>query len=39
MQAGSMGHWGDIRDLTLTIQGCAVSTESSSWGAVKALYR
>jgi hypothetical protein len=33
------GHWGDIRDLTMTIQGCAVSTESSSWGAVKALYR
>jgi hypothetical protein len=33
------GHWGDIRDLTLTIQGCTVSTEPSSWGAVKALYR
>jgi hypothetical protein len=33
------GHWGDIRDLTLTIQGCAVSTEPSSWGAVKAMYR
>jgi hypothetical protein len=33
------GHWGDIRDLTLTIQGCTVSTETSSWGAVKAMYR
>jgi len=33
------GHWGDIRDLTLTIQGCTVSTEQSSWGAVKAMYR
>ena len=33
------GHWGDIRDLTMTIQGCTVSTEASSWGAVKAMYR
>ena len=33
------GHWGDIRDLTLTVQGCEVSTERASWGAVKALYR
>lgn len=33
------GHWGDFRDLTVTVQGCAVSTQSSSWGAVKSLYR
>jgi hypothetical protein len=33
------GHWGEIRDLTLTVQGCEVSTERATWGAVKALYR
>jgi len=33
------GHWGDIRDLTLTVLGCEVSTERATWGAVKALYR
>lgn len=33
------GHWGDIRDLTLTVQGCEVSTERATWGAVKALYK
>ncbi len=39
MGALKAGHWGDIRDLTLTIEGCTVSTEQSSWGAVKAIYR
>ena len=33
------GHWGDIRDLTVTVQGCEVSSEPATWGAVKALYR
>ena len=33
------GHWGDLRDLTLTIQGCVVGTEATTWGAVKAIYR
>jgi hypothetical protein len=33
------GHWGDFRDLTISVQGCAVSTEESTWGGVKAIYR
>jgi hypothetical protein len=33
------GHWEDIKDLTVTIQGCAVATEQSSWGNVKSMYR
>jgi hypothetical protein len=33
------GHWDDIRDLTLSITGCAVATQPSTWGAVKSLYR
>ncbi len=33
------GHWGDIRDLTLSVSGCAVSTQQKSWGAVKSLYK
>jgi len=33
------GHWEDIKDLTLTVQGCAVATEQSTWGAVKSMYR
>lgn len=33
------GHWGDIRDLTVTVLGCEVSTQPTSWGAVKALYK
>lgn len=33
------GHYGDFRDLTLSVQGCEVSTERATWGAVKALYR
>jgi len=33
------GHWDDIRDLTLSITGCAVATEKSTWGNVKAMYR
>jgi hypothetical protein len=33
------GHWEDIKDLTLTIAGCAVKTEQSSWGNIKAMYR
>ena len=37
--AGVAGHWDDIRDLTLSIQGCAVATQPSTWGNVKAMYR
>jgi hypothetical protein len=36
---GSNGHWDDIKDLTVTVQGCAVATEQSTWGNVKAMYR
>jgi len=37
--ANAPGHWDDIRDLTLSITGCAVATEQSTWGNVKAMYR
>lgn len=33
------GHWDDIRDLTVSITGCAVATEPSTWGSVKSMYR
>ncbi|MCI0451847.1 MAG: hypothetical protein L0Z51_05570 [Candidatus Latescibacteria bacterium] len=33
------GHYGDIRDLTLSITGCAVGTREATWGSVKSLYR
>lgn len=33
------GHWGDLRDLTISINACTVSTEQSTWGAVKSMYR
>jgi hypothetical protein len=33
------GTWQDIRDLTVSVAGCAVATEQSTWGAVKSLYR
>jgi len=33
------GHWEDIKDLTLTVAGCTVATEQSSWGNVKSMYR
>ena len=33
------GHWEDIRDLTLSITGCFVATEPTTWGNVKAMYR
>jgi hypothetical protein len=36
---GVAGHWDDIRDLTVSITGCAVATQPSTWGAVKSLYR
>jgi hypothetical protein len=36
---GTDGHWGTATDLTLTVQGCAVSTQEQSWGSVKSLYR
>ena len=35
----SSGHFGDITDLTLSIAGCALSTQSATWGSVKAMYR
>ncbi|MDH3198120.1 MAG: hypothetical protein OEO21_07750, partial [Candidatus Krumholzibacteria bacterium] len=36
---GSDGHWGDLTDLTLTVRGCEVPVEETSWGAVKSIYR
>ena len=33
------GHWDDIRDLTISITGCAVATDPTTWGAIKAKYR
>ena len=33
------GHWEDIRDMTLSITGCTVKTQSATWGSVKAMYR
>ena len=33
------GSWWDLMTLTLTLNNCAVSVESSSFGAVKSLYR
>jgi hypothetical protein len=34
------GEWGDVDSITMTIRSCeTVSTEKTSWGAVKALYR
>ncbi len=35
------GHWGDIRDLTISTggTGCQVPVQESTWGAVKSLYR
>lgn len=37
--SGGSGHYGDIRDLTISVQGCAVATEQSTWGGVKSIYR
>ena len=36
---GADGHWGDLTDMTLTVQGCLVPVEETSWGAVKSIYR
>ena len=33
------GHWDDIRDLTLSITGCTVATQPTTWGGVKSMYR
>ena len=33
------GHWDDIRDLTISVTGCAVATDPTTWGAIKAKYR
>jgi hypothetical protein len=33
------GEWGDVDAITFTVQGCVVSTEEKTWGAVKSLYR
>jgi hypothetical protein len=37
--AGTTGHFDDVRDITLSIVGCAVATTPSTWGAVKSIYR
>jgi len=33
------GHWDDVKDLTVSITGCAVATEPTTWGGVKSMYR
>jgi len=37
--SGTVGHWDDVRDLTLSITSCPVATQQSTWGAVKSIYR
>ena len=37
--AGGPGEWGEVDDITYSILGCTISTEETSWGQVKALYR
>ena len=37
--AGLYGSYWDIIDIGLTISGCSVATEETTWGQVKALYR
>lgn len=39
LNAVGTGHWEDIRDITMTITGCVVGTEPSTWGNVKSIYR
>jgi hypothetical protein len=39
LQKSGPGHWDDIRDLTLSITGCTVATEPTTWGNVKSMYR
>ena len=34
-----MGEYGAVADITMTIYECASSTEQSTWGAIKSLYR
>ena len=36
---GTNGHWGTATDLTLTVSGCSVGTEDTTWGSVKSMYR
>jgi hypothetical protein len=33
------GEWGTVADITMTIFECASSTEESTWGSIKSLYR
>lgn len=35
----NQGHWGNFTDLTISVQGCAVATQQSTWGGVKSMYR
>jgi len=37
--AGTVGHWDDVRDLTISIDSCPVATQPSTWGQVKSIYR
>jgi len=34
-----VGHWENIGDITMTITGCVVGTQPSTWGNVKSMYR
>jgi hypothetical protein len=36
---GPDGHYGDIRDLTISVQGCSVASQEKTWGSVKAMYK
>jgi len=39
LNAIGTGHWEDVRDITLTVEGCVVGTKESTWGNVKSMYR
>jgi hypothetical protein len=34
-----LGEWGDVSSITLVINNCGLSTEQTTWGGVKSLYR
>lgn len=33
-----LGRWGQVTNITLTVKGCIVGVEESTWGSVKSLY-
>ncbi|MGD8628855.1 MAG: hypothetical protein PVH52_07210 [bacterium] len=38
-QPGMIGDWGTVSSITMIINGCDVGNETSSWGAIKSIYR